>query len=256
MNSEEKVKQKNQITAADPASLTESGLPGGGQGRCEEVGHSGVYRVSDALAPGDALVRTLPQWGQGARGAAGYFDHGESGVWYIPPPTNSASLPTGKFTTFSCRERLEAYLQENEIAYQRQHHPKAFTAEEVAESEHLPGQKMAKVVMVIAEGNLVMLVLPASEVVNLDRLVQILDVSEVRLASEEEFVPVFLDCEAGAMPPFGNLYDLPVYVDTKLAEQDVIVFQAGTATETISLKFRDFVRLVQPIVATFRWEVD
>ncbi len=151
----------------------------------------------------------------------------------------------------SCRDRLEAYFQANGVAYQVQQHATAYTAQRVAESEHIPGKRLAKVVMVIANARPVMLVLPASYRVDLTKAGAALGDPNVRLAQENEFETVFPDCEVGAMPPFGNLYNVPVYVDRALAENEEIVFQAGTHTETMSIKYADFQRLAGPTVADF-----
>lgn len=147
-----------------------------------------------------------------------------------------------------CKEKLEAYLRESGIAFQVQHHPLAYTAQAVAASEHIPGKTLAKVVMMFADENLVMLVMPAPHKVDVDRAELVLGVKKARLALEEEFAEKFPDCEVGAMPPFGNLYDLPVYVDEALSENETIVFQAGTHTDTMSMKFKDFDRLVRPSI--------
>lgn len=149
----------------------------------------------------------------------------------------------------SCKEKLETYLRDNKVPYQVQHHALAYTAQEVAASEHVPGKMLAKVVMVKADGKMVMLVLPAPERVNLAQVSAVLGAKDVSLATEAEFAGLFPDCEVGAMPPFGNLYGVPVYVDKELAEDDVIVCQDGTHTDTLSLKYADFERLVKPKVA-------
>ncbi len=151
------------------------------------------------------------------------------------------------------KEKLEAYLRENKVPFQVQHHPIAFTAQEIAASEHIPGRMLAKVVIVLAEGKMVMLALPAPYRVDLAKAAALLGAKEVRLAREEEFAAAFPDCEVGAMPPFGNLYDLPVYVDKALAEDETIVFNAGTHMDTMSLKYADFERLVRPTVAEFAY---
>ncbi len=153
----------------------------------------------------------------------------------------------------NCKDRLESYLRDNQVSFETHHHPTAFTAQEVAATEHTPGKMVAKVVMVLADGELVMLALPAPYQVDLDRAGEALGATEVRLADEEEFAPAFPDCEVGAMPPFGNLYDLPVYVDEALAEDETIVVQAGTHTDTIHLKYADFERLVEPTVVGFAY---
>lgn len=152
----------------------------------------------------------------------------------------------------ACKDRLEAYLRENQVAFEAQHHPTAFTAQAVAQSEHIPGRFLAKVVMVVADGELAMLVLPATNRVDVSHVAVLLDVQSVRLADEAEFADTFSDCEVGAMPPFGNLYGVPVYVDKALSEDDIIFFQAGTHTDTMSMKYADFARLVKPTVADFK----
>lgn len=133
--------------------------------------------------------------------------------------------------------------------FQVQHHPLAYTAQAVAASEHIPGKMMTKVIMAYADGRLVMLALPAPRRVDVAKSAAALGAKEVRLAQEQEFAATFPDCQVGAMPPFGNLYNVPVYVDEVLTDDDTIVFRAGTHTDTISLKYTDFDRLVKPTVA-------
>jgi Ala-tRNA(Pro) deacylase len=153
----------------------------------------------------------------------------------------------------NCKDKLESYLRDNQVSFEIHHHPTAFTAQEVAASEHTPGKMVAKVVMVIADGELIMLAMPAPYKADLNRLGEALGATEVRLANEEEFASAFPDCEVGAMPPFGNLYDLPVYVDEALAEDETIVVQAGTHTDTMHLKYADFERLIEPTVVGFAY---
>jgi Ala-tRNA(Pro) deacylase len=150
-----------------------------------------------------------------------------------------------------CKDRLEGYLRENRVPFEAQHHPRVVTAQEVAASEHVPGKMLAKTVMVIADGKLTMLALPASYQVDLEKAPAALGAGDVRLAQEEEFEGTFADCEVGAMPPFGNLYDVSVWVDETLAEDETIVFRAGTHTDTMSVEYADFERLVEPTVADF-----
>ncbi len=153
-----------------------------------------------------------------------------------------------------CKDRLETYLRDNLVPYEVQHHPSAFTAQDVAASEHLPGRLVAKVVMLVANGKMVMLVLPAPGRVHLPEIGRILSSRDIRLAEEVEFAALFPDCEVGAMPPFGNIYNVPVYVDKDLARQKTIYFQVGTHTDTMSVRFADYEWLVKPIVATFSME--
>jgi len=154
-----------------------------------------------------------------------------------------------------CRERLESYLREHEVRYAILKHAEAFTAQEVAAAQHVSGHQLAKVVMVWADKTLTMLVVPASGRVNLRRATELLGAKKLRLSSEAEFVARFPDCLVGAMPPFGNLYDLPVWVDSALADQERIVFRVGSYTETMSLRYDDFAKLVQPRVGKLIYEI-
>jgi Ala-tRNA(Pro) deacylase len=148
----------------------------------------------------------------------------------------------------TCNEKLEAYLREQGVPFEKQRHTIAFTAQEVAASEHLPSQMVAKVVMVLADSDMVMLVLPASHRTDLTKVAAALGARDVRLASEHEFAAIFGDCDVGAMPPFGNLYGIPVYVDQTLTEDESIVFQAGTHTDTICMSYADYAYLVSPMI--------
>lgn len=151
----------------------------------------------------------------------------------------------------ACKDELEAYLREQKVPFQVQHHAVAYTAQEVAAAEHVPGRMLAKVVMVFADGELAMLVLPAPSRVDPGLAAAALSAAEVRLAREGEFAERFPGCEVGAMPPFGNLYDLPLFVDASLAADETIVFEAGTHTDTMSMKYADYERLAKPKVAEF-----
>lgn len=146
-----------------------------------------------------------------------------------------------------CTTRLEEYLRDCGVPFDVQRHREAFTAQEVAASEHVHGRRMAKVVMVREDGELVMLVVPAPSMVDLDKAGHVIG-RQVRLAEEDEFAPTFADCQPGAMPPFGNLYEVPVVVDESVAGCETMVFQAGTHTVTMSLPYADFERLVRPRV--------
>lgn len=146
----------------------------------------------------------------------------------------------------SCKEKLEAHLRENAVPFEVHHHPPAYTAQRVAEAEHVSGSTVVKVVMAFADGKMVMFALPAPRHVSLGKAAEATGAREVRLAHEDEFAAVFPDCEVGAMPPFGNLYGIRVYVDDELARDETIVFNAGTHQDTIHMKYADFQRLVQP----------
>ncbi|NJN15733.1 MAG: YbaK/EbsC family protein [Oscillochloris sp.] len=149
----------------------------------------------------------------------------------------------------TCRDRIETYLQEQRVTYVTHHHTPAFTAQGVAEHEHIPHRYMIKVVIVFADGQMVMLAIPASERVDLAKVSALVAAHDVRLATEEELASAFPDCKIGAMPPFGLLYDLPLYVDRALATDEVVFFQAGTHSVAMSLLFADYKRLARPIIA-------
>ena len=144
---------------------------------------------------------------------------------------------------------VETLLRERDIRFEVHHHPPAFSAQHLAAREHVPGDMVAKVVIAFADEQMLMLVLPAPANVNLMKLAEATETENVRLALETEFAAVFADCELGAMPPFGNLYDLPVLVDRSLAEDEQILFQAGTHTDTIKMTYADFAEIVHPRVA-------
>ena len=145
-------------------------------------------------------------------------------------------------------QKLEAYLRAQGVPYKRQQHRRAFTAHEVAASEHLPDDMVAKVVIVFADADMVMLVLPASRQADLTKVAAALGAKRAWLADEHAFATVFPDCDIGAMPPFGNLYNLPVYVDRTLSTDETIVFQAGTHTDTMRMGYANYARLVHPTV--------
>lgn len=142
--------------------------------------------------------------------------------------------------------RLKEFLDRENVKYVTIGHSPAFTAQEIAERAHIPGKELAKTVMVKIDGKLAMIVVPASEHVRLAHLKEALGADEVELAGEYEFRERFPDCETGAMPPFGNLYDIPVFVSATLREDDEIAFNAGSHSELIRMAYADFERLVKP----------
>jgi Ala-tRNA(Pro) deacylase len=148
-------------------------------------------------------------------------------------------------------DQLKQHLDKNRVKYVTIAHSPAFTAQEVAATAHVPGREMAKTVMVKLDGKIVMVVLPASERVVFDLLRDAVGARSAELASEAEFASLFPGCERGAMPPFGNLSGLDVYVDRDLASDEAIAFNAGSFTEVIRMRYADFARLVQPKVAKF-----
>ncbi len=131
--------------------------------------------------------------------------------------------------------KLKEYLDKSEAPYKVSTHQEVYTAQEVAATLHVSGKDIVKVVIVKTEGKFIMAVLPADHKVNVDKLRTVLRDPEARLATEGEFKGLFPDCDVGAMPPFGNLYDVGVYVDKSLAEDEEIVFQAGSHVETVKM---------------------
>jgi Ala-tRNA(Pro) deacylase len=150
---------------------------------------------------------------------------------------------------------MEKYLRENGVGFEVKTHEQAFTMQEVAAALHVPGNQVAKVVIVCADKEKVMLVLPAPYRMNVDLVRDLVGAKKIRLAKEEEFADLFPDCATGAMPPFGNLYGVPVYVDRSMAEEPDMVFRIGTHRETMKIAYADFVRLAQPVVGDFSWQM-
>jgi Ala-tRNA(Pro) deacylase len=148
--------------------------------------------------------------------------------------------------------KLQTYLDQAGVQYDRHTHSTAYTSQDLAESVHAPGHEIVKSVILKAdEGILVMCVLSATETANLDTLRKKIGCQVLRLASESEFSDAFPTCEPGAMPPFGNLFDVPVYCQSNLSENKEIEFNAGTHTETIRMAFADYERLVRPEMVHF-----
>ncbi|KOH44326.1 aminoacyl-tRNA deacylase [Sunxiuqinia dokdonensis] len=148
-------------------------------------------------------------------------------------------------------KKLKDYLDKNNIEYITIRHSLAFNAQQIAATTHIPGKELAKTVMVKIDGKMAMAVLPASYLVNLNRLKELTGAKTLELANEMEFKHLFPECEIGAMPPFGNLYDMEVFVAQSLAEDEEIAFNAGTHVELIRMAYADFERLVQPVVLAF-----
>lgn len=145
-------------------------------------------------------------------------------------------------------KRLKEFLDSRQIKYVVINHSLAYTAQEIAASAHIPGNRLAKTVMVKIDGKMAMAVLPGSEKVDLGSLKQAAGAKAVELASELEFKDRFPECEIGAMPPFGNLYGMQVFASRNLAA-DEIAFNAGSHTELIRMSYKDFESLVQPTIA-------
>jgi Ala-tRNA(Pro) deacylase len=147
--------------------------------------------------------------------------------------------------------KVREFLDSRGVKYVSIRHSPAFTAAEVAQSAHVSGRDFAKTIVVHTESGMALVVLPASRRIVLTDLREMLSAGHVRLASEAEFRDLFPDCEVGAMPPFGNLYGLPVYVAESLADEEEIAFNAGTHTDVIKMRYVDFEALVRPEVLAF-----
>jgi Ala-tRNA(Pro) deacylase len=141
-----------------------------------------------------------------------------------------------------CAERARKHLADLGIAFQVSEHREAFTAQEMAAAEHAPGRKVAKAVMLLVDGNLVMAVLSAPDHVSLVKARTALRAQDVRLATEAEFGAAFPDCELGAAPPFGHLYGIATYVDTALFTSDQVVLASGNHSHSIKMALTDYVK--------------
>ena len=146
--------------------------------------------------------------------------------------------------------RLKAFLDEHHVEYTMMTHSPAYTAQAAAATLHCPGKELAKTVVLRAGEDTLLAVLPASYHVSLKKLAAIVG-KTVRLATEQEFIGLFPDCELGAMPPLGNLYNLPVYVDEALKADEEIVFNAGTHRDAVRMRYADFAKLSKAWVCSF-----
>ena len=146
---------------------------------------------------------------------------------------------------------LKEFLDREKVKYVSVIHSTAYTAQEVAASAHITGRELAKTIIVELDGKMAMAVLPANRKIVLEDLREVTGCEEVKFASEEDFKRRFPDCETGAMPPFGNLYGMEVYLAESLTRNDRIAFNAGSHTEVIKLDYHDFERLVRPKVLSF-----
>lgn len=136
------------------------------------------------------------------------------------------------------------------VPYEELRHPEAYTAQEVAQREHISGHRVAKVVVIMADDHPVELVLPASRHVNLDSAQRVLQAHAVRLATEAEMEKFFTDCEVGAIPALRHWKNVDVLMDRSLKDEGKILFQAGTHTDAVRLNFQDWYKMVNPQVAT------
>jgi len=145
-------------------------------------------------------------------------------------------------------KKLKEFLDSKNIKYVTIKHSTAYTAQEIAATAHIPGKELAKTVMIKIDEKMAMAVLPATAKVKFNLVRKASGAKKIELASEEEFKDMFPGCTVGAMPPFGNLYGMEVFVAKSLAEDEEIAFNAGSHTELIRLAYKDFEKLVKPRV--------
>jgi Ala-tRNA(Pro) deacylase len=148
-------------------------------------------------------------------------------------------------------KKLKEYLDNQKIEYVSIYHAAASTSQRIAATSHIPGKELAKTVMVKVDGRNAMAVLPASHSINFELFKKLSNAEKVELTGELAFVNLFPDCEVGAMPPFGNIYGMDVYVAEILSKDEEIAFNAGTHTELIRMAYSDFVKIVKPKVGNF-----
>jgi Ala-tRNA(Pro) deacylase len=151
----------------------------------------------------------------------------------------------------SIPRRIRDYLDSQKAPYEWLPHPQAFTAQEVAHSLHVSGKRLAKTVVLDADGRLVMAVLPASHRLIMPELKAALEVRRLEMLPENELAKIFPDCDLGAIPPFGNLYGIEVWVDRTVEESGELVFTAGTHVDAVRMKYSDYAELVKPHVGRF-----
>lgn len=148
-------------------------------------------------------------------------------------------------------KKLKDYLDSNGVMYITMNHSPAYTAQQIAATSHISGNELAKTVIVRLDGNIAMAVLPASYRINMNLLKDAAGAEIIELATEQEFINLFPECEIGAIPPFGNLYKMPVYFASSLSKDKEITFNAGTHSELIKMLYKDYEKLVDPIVVKF-----
>jgi len=147
--------------------------------------------------------------------------------------------------------RIKKYLDSQHVPYDVINHKATYTAQEIAAAAHISGKNLAKTVIIKLDGKLAMAVLPAAYRINFRRLREALGADQVELAHEEDFKDLFPEYEVGAMPPFGNLYGLDVYIAESLTEDAEIAFNAGTHVDLVKMSYATFAGLVQPQVLRF-----
>jgi Ala-tRNA(Pro) deacylase len=146
---------------------------------------------------------------------------------------------------------LQSYLDEMGVRYSVSRHPAVFTAQALAEVEHVPGRQVIKPVVVKADGRFVLCALPASYRIDLAKMRDLLNADEISLAEESKLAELFPDCEVGAEPPIGRIYGLTTFVDASVFGDEHVMFQAGNHENAITMRMCDYRRIVQPQIAQF-----
>lgn len=146
---------------------------------------------------------------------------------------------------------VQEFLRQSNVAYSVFPHLPAFSAQEEAAVTHISGRDWAKPVVFYADGQPIMAVVPADMVIDLEQLLLLTGADHIRLASEDELATLYPDCEPGAMPPLGPLYDQPVFVDLALAAEPQVVFNGGTHGDAVCMRYDDFAALAKPVVGSF-----
>jgi Ala-tRNA(Pro) deacylase len=166
--------------------------------------------------------------------------------------SSRSGVPFGEEGCFmSIPRSIERFLGDQHVAYAVLPHRAAYTAQEEAALAHVPGSRWAKTVACVADGHPILAVVPATSVIDMNRLRDIAGARDVHLASEREFEQLYPDCEPGAMPPLGPLYGQSVYIDSSLSGDEEIVFDGGTHRDAVKMKYEDFARVVRPTVGAF-----
>jgi len=145
--------------------------------------------------------------------------------------------------------KVKQFLEENGVEFEQMEHTPAFTASEIAGTQHVPGKQMIKSVIVKTDGEFIMCVLPAIHMIDFEKLAKVTGAKDIQLAEESDLAHLFPDYETGAEPPFGQLYGLKVFADQMIKEDNHIVFNAGTHTDVVKINLDDFSRLVNPTFA-------
>jgi Ala-tRNA(Pro) deacylase len=169
----------------------------------------------------------------------------------VDVPVEEFGRPLATYLVMNMLKRCLGYLKQNQVLYTHSTHSAARTAREVAQIEGMPAHNLAKTVVYAGDNGYGMAVVPADSMVDFGELRRLLGLTDIRLATESELLELFPDCELGAMPPFGNLYEIPVLMDEGLASVAFIAFNAGTHRDLIHMSGADFHKLVNPLVAAF-----